>query len=111
MTKPKKILITPSQRMEMKAMSNLSGIPEQFVTEAYTRSFIIGMKPWTILQITAAWLEAERDGRDFTPIFWHRTDDGVTHLTMWDMNKPQDDGIALRASHIQWSKLNSPMKW
>ena len=107
MTKPKKILITPSQRMEMKAWSNLSGIPEQFVTEAYTRSFIIGMKPWDILQITAAWLEAERDGRDYTPIFWHRTDDGVTHLTMWDMNEPQDYG----ASHVQWSKPNNPLKW
>lgn len=39
------------------------------------------------VQVVKATMDAERDGRDFTPIFWYRTDDGVLHLTMWDMNE------------------------
>jgi hypothetical protein len=72
--------------MEMRAMANVTGIPEQYVTEAYTRSFITGMRPYDNLLITKGWLEAERDGVAYTPIFWHRTDDGVLHITMWDMS-------------------------
>lgn len=87
MTKPKKFLITPSKRMEMKSLANLTGIPDQVVKDAYVQSVIYGTKPYDILQPYKAQCEAERDGRDFTPIFWHRTDDGVLHLTMWDMNK------------------------
>ena len=63
------------------------------MTDAYVKSFISGMKPYDLLQPYKAWLEAERDGRDYTPIYWHRTDDGVLHLTMWDMNKPQQDSV------------------
>ena len=93
MTKPKKFLVTGAQRMEMTSMAQLTGIPEQYVNEAYVKSFITGGRPYDLLQITKAWLEAERDGLDYTPIFWHRTDDGVLHITMWDMNKPQDVGF------------------
>lgn len=89
MSKPKKFLISSGQRIEMKSLAQLSGIPEQYVTEAYTKSFITGGRVHDYLSITKAWLEAERDGVAYTPIFWHRTDDGVLHLTMWDMNKPQ----------------------
>ena len=94
MSKPKRILIAPSQRAEMRSLAQISGIPEQYVTEAYTKSFITGGRPYDLLQITKAWLEAERDGVAYTPIFWHRTDDGVLHITMWDMS-PQGDGITL----------------
>jgi hypothetical protein len=105
MAKPKRILIAPSQRAEMRSLAQISGIPEQYVTEAYTKSFITGGRPYDLLQITAAWLEAERDGRDYTPIFWHRTDDGVLHLTMWDMNKPEP------YLPERWFKaMNSPAK-
>ena len=95
MTKPKRFLVKPSQRIEMRSLAQLSGIPEQYVTEAYTKSFVTGGRVHDLLNITKAWLEAERDGLDYTPIYWHRTDDGVLHLTMWDMNKPQGDGIRL----------------
>jgi hypothetical protein len=88
-TKPKRVLIAPSQRMEMRSLAQISGIPEQYVTEAYTKSFITGGRPYDLLQITAAWLEAEKEGRDYPPIFWHRTEDGVLHLTMWDMNQTE----------------------
>jgi hypothetical protein len=102
MAKTKRILIAPSQRMEMRSLAQISGIPEQYVTEAYTKSFITGGRPYDLLQITKAWLEAERDGRDYTPIFWHRTDDGVLHLTMWDMNKTRDVGIALNSMAFRY---------
>ena len=95
MAKPKRMLIAPSQRMEMRSLANLTGVPEHYVTEAYTRSFISGGRPYDLLHITAAWLEALEEGREFTPIFWHRTDDGVLHLTMWDMDKsPRGWGYA-----------------
>jgi hypothetical protein len=41
-----------------------------------------------MLQPLMAMHEAERDGRDFTRVYWYRTEDGVTHLTLWDMNPP-----------------------
>lgn len=84
--KSKKMLITPSRSMEMRALAELTGVPEQEVTNTYIRSFITGMKPYHLLMVVQASMEAERDGRDFTPIFWHRTDDGVLHITMWDMS-------------------------
>jgi len=89
MTKPKKFLVTSGQRMEMKSLANLTGIPEQVVTDAYVKSFMNGMKPFDILQPYMAQYEADKAGWEYTPIFWHRTDDGVLHLTMWDMNKPE----------------------
>jgi hypothetical protein len=97
MKQTKKYLITGRQHMEMKAMANVTGIPEEYVTEAYGKSFIYGGSAYDYLQITKAWLEAERDGRDYTPIYWHRTDDGVLHLTMWDMNKKTYAGRVLDA--------------
>ncbi len=95
MTKPKKYLITGGQRMEMKSLANLTGIPDEIVTDAYVQSFMTGMKPFDLLQPVMAQYEANKEGREYTPIYWHRTDDGVLHLTMWDMNKPQGDGIRL----------------
>ncbi len=95
MSKPKKFLISPSKSMEMKSLANLTGVPEQVVTDAYVKSFITGMRPFDILQAYVAQHEADREGRDYTPIFWHRTDDGVLHLTMWDMNTPTKAGSAL----------------
>jgi len=89
MKKPKKFLITGGQRMEMKSLANLTGVPEQIVTDAYVQSYMTGMRPYDILQPYVAMVEAERDGRDYTRIYWHKTDDGVVHLTMWDMNKPE----------------------
>jgi hypothetical protein len=89
MAKPKRILIAPSQRSDMRVLAQLAEIPEQYVSEAYTKSFITGGRPYDLLQITKAWIEAEREGREFTPIFWHRTDDGVLHITMWEMDKPE----------------------
>ena len=88
-TKPKRVLIAPSQRMEMRSLANLTGIPEQVVTDAYVKSFMNGMKPYDILQPVVAQFEADAEGWEYTPIFWHRTDDGVLHLTMWDMDKPE----------------------
>lgn len=78
----------------MKSLANLTGIPEQVVTDAYVKSFITGMKPFDILQSVLAMYEADKEGRDYTPIYWHRTDDGVLHLTMWDMNRPIRAGSA-----------------
>ena len=85
MTKPKKLIFTRGQSMEMRAMAQLTGVPEQEVTDAYVKSYIWGTKPYYILQVVKATMEAERDGHDFTPIYWYRTDDGVLHITMWDM--------------------------
>lgn len=93
MTKPKKFLITGGQRMEMKSLANLTGVPEQYVTDAYVQSYITGVRPYDMLQGYVAMVSAEREGREFTRIYWHRTDDGVVHLTMWDMNEPKDEGI------------------
>lgn len=95
MKKPKKFLITGGQRMEMKSLANLTGVPEQIVTDAYVQSYMTGMRPYDILQPYVAMVEAERDGRDYTRIYWHKTDDGVVHLTMWDMNEPKDEGFML----------------
>lgn len=103
MTKPKKVLITPAQTMEMRAMAQLTGVPEKDVTDAYVKSYIWGTKPYHLLQVVKATMEAERDGHDFTPIYWYRTDDGVLHLTMWDMNEPQANGIRL--------ETRLPAKW
>ena len=86
MAKPKRILIAPSQRMEMRSLANLTGIPESVVTDTYVQSFVTGGRPYDLLQGYAAMIEAEREDREYTPIFWHRTDDGVLHITMWDMN-------------------------
>jgi hypothetical protein len=61
---------------------------------------------YTLLQPLRALLEAERDGRDFTRVYWHKTDDGVTHLTLWDMNEPSD-----KTNPVVWSRSNSPIKW
>lgn len=85
--KSKKMLITPSRSMEMKSLANLTGIPEQVVADAYLKSFVSGMRPFDILQSVLAIHEADKNGWDYTPIFWHRTDDGVLHLTMWDMDE------------------------
>ena len=95
MTKPKKFLVTSGQRNEMKSLANLTGIPEQVVTNAYVKSFVTGMKPYDILQPYMAEYEANLEGREFTRIYWYRADDGVTHLTMWDMNEPIKAGSAI----------------
>ena len=91
----KKFLITPAKNMEMKSLANLTGIPEQVVTDAYVKSFVTGVKPYDILHSYLAQHEADLQGREYTPIYWYRTDDGVLHITMWDMNKrPSDAGSA-----------------
>lgn len=97
MTKPKKFLITPAQIMDIRTVAQLTGVPEQVVTDTYVKSFITGMKPHALLTVVKATMEAERDGRDFTPIFWCRTDDGVLHLTMWDMT----DGVERQVRDAQ----------
>lgn len=84
--KRKKYVITSGQRMEMKSLANLTGIPDQIVTDAYVQSYMTGVRPYDILQPYVAMMEAERDGRNYTRIYWHRTDDGVLHITMWDMS-------------------------
>ena len=95
MYKPKRILITPAKAREMKVLANLTGIPEQLITDIHVQSLTTGGKVHDLLLIAKAWIEAERDGRDYTPIFWHRTDDGVLHITMWDMDKsPRGWGYA-----------------
>lgn len=96
MTKPKKFIVTRGQRMEMQSLANLTGIPEQVVSDAYVKSFVTGMKPFDILQPYMAEYEANKEGREFTPVFWYRTDDGVTHLTLWDMNEQPDYGLRIK---------------
>ena len=92
MTKPKKYLITPAKNLEMRSLANLTGIPEQIVSDTYVKSFITGVKPYDLLQPVVAQYEADKEGWEYTPIFWHRTDDGVLHLTLWDIN---DHGVSL----------------
>ena len=86
----KKVIFTRAQRAEHTALANLTGIPEFEVTDAHINS--VGETGhrgiYAQLQPVLATLEAERDGRDFTRVYWYRTEDGVTHLTLWDMNKP-----------------------
>lgn len=90
MAKPKKFIVSSGQRMEMKSLANLTGIPEQVVTDAYVKSFVTGIKPYDILQAYLAQHEADLQGREYTPIYWYRTDDGVLHITMWDMHQRAD---------------------
>jgi hypothetical protein len=86
----KKVVFTRAQRVEHTSLSHLTGIPVSEITDAHMRALNeAGHRGiYAQLQPVMATLEAERDGRDFTRIYWHRTDDGVTHLTLWDMNKP-----------------------
>lgn len=108
MKKPKKYLITSGQRMEMKSLANLTGIPDEIVTDAYVQSFMNGMRPYDILQPVMAQYEADKEGREYTPIFWHRTDDGVLHLTMWDMNERPSDGIRLNPMAFTYGANTAP---
>lgn len=93
-TTPKRVIFTRGQLLEHEALARLLKVPVREVTEAYMRSLNAAQyhTPMTrpsvydLLQPLRALQEAERDGRDFTPIFWHRTEDGVLHLTMWDVN-------------------------
>jgi len=113
-TTPKRVIFTRGQLLEHEALARLLKMPVREVTEAYMRSLNAAQyhTPMTrpsvygLLQPLRALQEAERDGRDFTPIFWHRTEDGVLHLTMWDVNKPND-----KANPVAWSRSNSPIKW
>jgi hypothetical protein len=86
----KKVILTRRQRAEQLALANLTRIPLSEVTDAHMRIFNeaghLGI--YAQLQPVLATLEAERDGRDFTRVYWYRTEDGVTHLTLWDMNPP-----------------------
>ena len=88
----KKVIFTRAQRAEHTALANLTGIPEFEVTDAhvnahsYNEAAHLGI--YAQLQPVLAMYEAEREGRDYTRVYWHKTDDGVTHLTLWDMNKP-----------------------
>jgi hypothetical protein len=88
----KKVIFTRAQRAEHTALANLVRIPVSEVTDAHINSVgATGHRGiYSLLQPVLATLEAERDGRDFTRVYWHRTDDGVTHLTLWDMNKPNE---------------------
>jgi hypothetical protein len=88
MAKPKRILVSPAQYADIRSLANLTGIDEQEVKDAYMKSFMGDMNVFDILQPYLALAEADRQGWEYTPIFWHRTDDGVLHLTMWDMDKP-----------------------
>ena len=85
----KKVIFTRAQRAEQTALANLVGVPLSEVTKAHVQALnLTGHRGiYAQLQPVMATLEAEREGRDFTRVYWHKTDDGVTHLTLWDMNK------------------------
>jgi hypothetical protein len=106
----KKLVFTPTQLRAHDALANLTGVTRDDVTDAhanahsYNESGHSGI--YARLQPVLAMYEAEREGRDFTPIYWYRTDDGVRHLTLWDMNKPTNT-----ARTVAWSKANSPTEW
>jgi len=103
----KKVILTRRQRAEQLALANLTRIPLSEVTDAHTRINEAGhLGLYAQLQPVLATLEAERDGRDFTRVYWHKTDDGVTHMTLWDMHEPND-----KANTVAWSRSNSPIKW
>ena len=92
--KPKKLLVTHTKLAQHRALAALVDVPVDEVTDAYIRSennkaygeFGIGL--YTMMQALLATNTVDKEGREYTPVFWHRTDDGVLHLTMWDMNKP-----------------------
>jgi hypothetical protein len=99
---------------EHAALAKLVGVTRADVTGAYIRTLnedghpppTIRQSVYDLLQPLVATLEAMREGRDFTHVYWHRTDDGVTHLTLWDMDKPPD-----KTNTVVWSTPNSPTNW
>ena len=98
--KPKKLLVTHTMLAQHRALASLVEVPVDEVTDAYIHGQNYGLGIYTMLQPLMAMREADKEGREYTPVFWHRTDDGVLHLTMWDMNTPK-----------VWSTPNSPTKW
>jgi len=108
----KKVVLTRGQLNEHSALANLLGVPRNDVTGAYVRTLneygnatpTSRQNVYNLLQPVMATLEAERDGRDFTRVYWHRTDDGVTHLTLWNMNTPNDNTVV-------WLPPNSLTNW
>jgi hypothetical protein len=112
--KPKKLLVTHTTLAQHRALAAMVDVPTEEVTDAYIRSVTIreasksyaGIGLYSMLQPLIAMREADKEGREYTPIFWHRTEDGVMHLTMWDMNTPNDN-----SNTVSWSTLNSPEKW
>jgi hypothetical protein len=93
--KPKKLLVTHTTLAQHRALAALVEVPVDEVTNAYIRSehnksstTYAGIGIYAMLQPLIAMREADKEGREYTPVFWHRTEDGVMHLTMWDMNTP-----------------------
>lgn len=108
--KPKKLLVTHTTLAQHRALAALVEVPVDEVTDAYIRSENnkaygnVGIGIYAMLQPLMAMRDADKEGREYTPVFWHRTEDGVMHLTMWDMNTPNDNTVV-------WSTPNSPEKW
>ena len=107
--KPKKLLVTHTMLAQHRALAALVDVPVEEVTDAYIRGQESGMLPYGIglyamMQALIAMRDADKEGREYTPVFWHRTEDGVMHLTMWDMNKPNENTVV-------WSTPNSPTEW
>jgi hypothetical protein len=88
MTKPKKLLVTHTALAQHRALASLVGVPVDEVTDAHIRGHDYGFSIYAMLQPLIAMREADKEGREYTPVFWHRTEDGVMHLTLWDMNTP-----------------------
>lgn len=91
--KPKKLLVTHTTLAQHRALGALVNVPVDEVTDAYIRGQENGMMNYNIglyamLQPLIAMRDADKEGREYTPVFWHRTDDDVLHLTLWDMNTP-----------------------
>jgi hypothetical protein len=91
--KPKKLLVTHTKLAQHRALAALVDVPVEEVNDAYCRGQEDRMLPYGIglyamLQPLIAMRDADKEGREYTPVFWHRTEDGVLHLTMWDMNTP-----------------------
>ena len=91
--KPKKLLVTHTTLAQLRALGALVDVSQQEVTDAYLHGQNYNLGLYTMLQALIATNTADKEGREYTPVFWHRTEDGVMHLTMWDMNKPDDNTV------------------
>jgi len=107
--KPTKLLVTRNTLYQHRALASLVDVPVQEVTDAHIRSHDSGLGIYAMLQPLMAMRDADKEGREYTPVFWHRTDDDVLHLTLWDMNTPNK--IMAKAFEEVWSTPNSPTEW
>jgi hypothetical protein len=88
MTKPKKLLVTHTKLAQHRALAALVDVPVEEVNDAYILGHDYGLGLYAMLQPLLAMRDADKEGREYTPVFWHQTEDGVMHLTLWDMNTP-----------------------